>query len=52
MDTSLTGLGEKDRGPTTSRPTRPRDPVQKAHSRRHLMEKNQYLVDKSYKIDK
>jgi hypothetical protein len=36
MGTRLTRLKEKDRGPTTSQPTRPRDPGHEAHNLRHL----------------
>jgi hypothetical protein len=36
MGTRLTGLREKDRGPTMSRPTHPRDLGQEAHYLRHL----------------
>jgi hypothetical protein len=36
MGTRLTGLREKDRGPTMSQPTWPRDLGQEAHNLRHL----------------
>jgi hypothetical protein len=45
MGTQPTRLEEKDRGLTMGLPTRPRDPKQKAHSLRHL-------IDKSCKICK
>jgi hypothetical protein len=45
VGTRLTGVGEKNRGPTTSWPTQPRDLGQEAHNLRNL-------IDKSCKIGK
>jgi hypothetical protein len=38
MGTQLAGLREKERGPTMSHPTRPKDPGQEAYYRGSLLD--------------